>query len=102
MLNDGVDRSGKREDDSQKNREDIDEADEVDPESDMMGSDNEDEDSEIDEENEILATLSNHTGEVKCVRWSPTGKFLASASMDKTIIIWSIEHSHYKKKFGEV
>ena len=28
----------------------------------------------VNQEEELLATLSRHTSEIKCVRWSPTGR----------------------------
>jgi WD40 repeat protein len=35
--------------------------------------------------------LKGHTDDVECVIWSPDGKRLASASMDKTVRIWEGE-----------
>ncbi|CAG7836286.1 unnamed protein product [Allacma fusca] len=35
-----------------------------------------------------IATLSGHTGDILDVSWSPTDKYLASASIDNSIIIW--------------
>ena len=32
--------------------------------------------------------LEGHTGEVKSVAWSPSGEKLASASSDKTVMVW--------------
>ena len=34
-------------------------------------------------------TLHSHSMEVLGVEWSPDGRYLASASMDSTIIIWN-------------
>uniref|UniRef100_A0A6B2KXA8 Protein HIRA n=1 Tax=Arcella intermedia TaxID=1963864 RepID=A0A6B2KXA8_9EUKA len=39
---------------------------------------------------ECLATLSCHASPVNCVRWSKNGKYLASCSDDKQVIIWEI------------
>eukprot|EP01116_Phalansterium_solitarium_P020694 TRINITY_DN6171_c0_g1_i2.p1 TRINITY_DN6171_c0_g1~~TRINITY_DN6171_c0_g1_i2.p1 ORF type:complete len:899 (+),score=310.92 TRINITY_DN6171_c0_g1_i2:188-2698(+) len=36
----------------------------------------------------ILCALENHTQAVNCVRWSPNGRYLASASDDKVIFVW--------------
>ena len=36
----------------------------------------------------ILASLSRHTGMVQCVRWSPSGDFLASGADDKVLYVW--------------
>ena len=36
------------------------------------------------------ATLTNHTGAVTSIVFSPTGQFLASGSLDGTIILWDV------------
>eukprot|EP00116_Pleurobrachia_bachei_P001953 sb/3462215/ len=36
-----------------------------------------------------IATLENHEGCVNCVRWSNSGKLFASASDDKSVIVWT-------------
>lgn len=40
---------------------------------------------------ELIQTLEGHTEGISDVAWSHDGEFLASASDDKTIWIWSIE-----------
>jgi COMPASS component SWD3 len=40
---------------------------------------------------EILRTFEGHTEGVNDVAWSNDGEFLASASDDKSIILWSLE-----------
>ena len=37
---------------------------------------------------EQIRSLKGHTAAVKSVSWSPDGKRLASASYDKTVIVW--------------
>ncbi|GAA5903071.1 hypothetical protein JCM8208_000444 [Rhodotorula glutinis] len=48
---------------------------------------------------EYLATLSQHTGVVNCVRFAPFGEMLASAGDDGNILIWVPGES--SKKMGE-
>ena len=40
---------------------------------------------------ELIQTLEGHTEGISDIAWSHDGEFLASASDDKTICIWSIE-----------
>ncbi|KAJ3054480.1 HIR complex subunit [Rhizophlyctis rosea] len=47
-----------------------------------------DDDQVDEEERQPLSTLVNHNGSVLCVRWNPDGKFLASGSDDRMIVIW--------------
>ena len=35
-----------------------------------------------------MSRLAGHTGEVNSVAWSPSGETLASASNDKTLMVW--------------
>ncbi|QPG76618.1 hypothetical protein FOA43_004010 [Brettanomyces nanus] len=48
---------------------------------------------------EYLSTLSEHTQAVNCVRFSPTGEYLASASDDGTVKIWKLSDKIIRK-FG--
>ena len=43
------------------------------------------------ETGEIINTLEGHTEGISDIAWSPDGEFLASASDDKTIRLWSLE-----------
>ena len=38
--------------------------------------------------NKFQQSLKGHTNWVRCVRWSPDGKFLVSSSDDKTVRLW--------------
>lgn len=38
--------------------------------------------------------LADHTDEVWRIEWSPAGDFLASASKDRSVIIWQINVGH--------
>jgi len=47
---------------------------------------------------QILNTLQGHTEGISDIAWASDGEYLASASDDKTIKIWSMEevgHLHY-------
>lgn len=39
----------------------------------------------------IEADLEGHSERVWCVRWHPSGKYIASCSADRTIRIWGKE-----------
>ena len=50
----------------------------------------------------FLSELSRHTGAVNCVRFSPNGKWLASAGDDHTILIWALDASGGSKSAGNL
>lgn len=51
---------------------------------------------------ELIQTLEGHTEGISDVAWSHDGDFLASASDDKTIWIWSIEEVRVAALFPPV
>ena len=43
------------------------------------------------ESGDIVHTFKGHTEGINDIAWSSDGEFIASASDDKTVIIWSME-----------
>lgn len=41
----------------------------------------------------VESRWSNHTSRVNSLSWSPTGKHLASGSLDASVYIWSVDKS---------
>ena len=35
--------------------------------------------------------LKGHTDAISLIRWSPNGKYLVTASADKTVIVWDVK-----------
>lgn len=48
----------------------------------------------------VLCEMTNHLGCVNCVRWEPSGKWLASGGDDALIMIWNIRQLGPVKSFG--
>ncbi|KZT51632.1 WD40 repeat-like protein [Calocera cornea HHB12733] len=48
-----------------------------------------------------LCTLTMHVGPVLCVRWSYSGRLLASGSDDGLVMIWDLDPSGAGRVFGE-
>ncbi len=47
----------------------------------------------------ILQILKGHNGFIKSLEFSPDGKYLASGSLDRTIILWSTDFNEAKSKY---
>lgn len=62
----------------------------------------EEEEGEEEGSKELLATLTEHTKSVMCVRWSKNGKYLASGGDDRIIFVWTLmDNSQAQTVFGE-
>lgn len=46
----------------------------------------------------LLSQMSNHHGCVNCVRWNHSGNWLASAGVDKCVIIWQLKNDSIQNK----
>ena len=54
----------------------------------------------------LLCQMSNHLGCVNCVRWNHAGNWLASAGVDKGVIIWQLrvyskQNEHFNISSGD-
>jgi len=50
----------------------------------------------------FMSELSRHTGAVNCVRFSPDGRWLASAGDDHTILVWGLDTAAGGKSVGNM
>lgn len=41
--------------------------------------------------------LTGHTADIQDLGWSPCGRFIASCSVDRTVIIWDTDYEHVEK-----
>lgn len=48
----------------------------------------------------LLAEMSDHINGVNVVRWSPDGKLLASAGLDRTVILYGLDAGGIPSSFG--
>ncbi|KAK4701977.1 protein HIRA/HIR1, partial [Phenoliferia sp. Uapishka_3] len=48
----------------------------------------------------LLCTMTSHSGVVMCVRWSNSGRYLASGSDDNIVMIWNLETGSGGKVWG--
>ncbi|KAL8291734.1 hypothetical protein RQP46_001992 [Phenoliferia psychrophenolica] len=48
----------------------------------------------------LLCTMTSHSGVVMCVKWSNSGRYLASGSDDNIVMIWNLETGSGGKVWG--